>query len=220
MNETTRSERTKARLLTAAERLFARQGIEGTSLREIVTAAGLSNMSSVQYHFGGKDELLNSLFLHRMLQMEGPRGRMLERARKSGSLNDMRRLMSIICLPHLDLVDSEGRYSYAEFLTQYLLRYRPPVGPLTDPPEPPAPVHLFEVQRLIREQLQFLPEEVVVRRMVVGVLSFLTVLINHRSFSRGKTAKGVMEEALADTLAQISGAMLMPFSPDSKLFPV
>lgn len=183
-------------------------------MREISTAAGLSNTSSVQYHFGSKEDLLDSLFVYRMLQMEGRRGRMLERARKNGRLGDLGTLMSIICLPHLDLVDADGRHSYAEFLTQYLLRYRPPVGPLADPPEPPAPVQLFMAQKLLRERLAHLPEDVVVRRLVTSVLSFLAVLINNRSFARDGCQKDHLEVALADTLNQIVVAMDLPFSTE------
>lgn len=206
-----KGDRTKERILAAAERLFARQGIEGTSLREISAAAGLSNMSSVQYHFGGKDGLLECLFTDRMLQMEQQRGRMLERAEQNGLLGNIRTLMEIICLPHLELADADGRYNYAEFLTQYLFRYRPPLGPLTDPPESSAPLYLFHVQKLIRERLAFLPEEVIVRRLVTAVMCFLTVLINHKSFAISGSEKGKLEEALADTLDQISVALELPF---------
>ncbi|HET6525154.1 TetR/AcrR family transcriptional regulator [Sphingopyxis sp.] len=206
----TRSERTKARILIAAERLFAQRGIEGTSLREISAAAGLANTSSVQYHFGGKDELLQGLFTHRMLQMEARRGAMLERAEDGGLLDDMRTLMDIICLPHIDLADRDGRYCYAEFLAQYLLRYRPPVGPIADPPELPAPVNLYRVQQLIRARLDHLPEDVIVRRLIVAVLGFLAVLINHKSFEQG--AGPGLDVALSDTLEQIASAMSAPFS--------
>lgn len=212
-----RSERTKARILAAAERLFSRQGIEGTSLREITSAAGLSNTSSVQYHFGGKEELLESLFVDRMMRMEGRRAAMIEDARKKGLLEDMKTLMSIICLPHLDMKDTDGRYSYAEFLAQYVIRYRPPIGPFGSPSEPLAPVHLFTVQRLIRDQLIQLPEGVVARRLITGVLSFLTVLINNHSFMTDGDEPVALEAALADTLEEISGAMTKPFTGNSGL---
>jgi hypothetical protein len=155
--------------------------------------------------------LLESLFTHRMLQMEGQRGKMLERAEKADLLGDIRTLMDVICLPHVDLKDADGRYNYAEFLTQYLFRYRPPLGPLTDPPEPPAPLHLFHVQKLIRERLAYLPEEVFVRRLVTAVMCFLTVLVNHKSFEMPGREKGRLETALADTLDQISVALVLPF---------
>ena len=47
---------TRDRLLQAAERLFARQGYEATSVRDI-TAAAECNVASVNYHFGGKNKL-------------------------------------------------------------------------------------------------------------------------------------------------------------------
>ncbi|MDP2774389.1 MAG: helix-turn-helix domain-containing protein, partial [Nocardioides sp.] len=48
---------TERRLLLAAERLFAQQGIAATSLRSIMAAAE-ANVAAVHYHFGSKDELL------------------------------------------------------------------------------------------------------------------------------------------------------------------
>jgi AcrR family transcriptional regulator len=48
-------------IITAAERLFATQGIEGVSLREIMRAAGQRNTTSLQYHFGDRDGLLRAL---------------------------------------------------------------------------------------------------------------------------------------------------------------
>lgn len=47
-------------LLDAAERVFARDGFEGASLREIMRDAG-ANPAAVHYHFGGKDGLLESV---------------------------------------------------------------------------------------------------------------------------------------------------------------
>ncbi len=39
-------------IIRAAERLFAAQGIDGVSLREINRSAGQSNTGAVQHHFG------------------------------------------------------------------------------------------------------------------------------------------------------------------------
>lgn len=49
------------RLLDAAERLFAKQGIRATSLREI-TAQSKSNLAAVNYHFRSKDALVRAVF--------------------------------------------------------------------------------------------------------------------------------------------------------------
>jgi len=48
-------------IIAAAEQLFAAQGIEGVSLREIMRAAGQRNTTSLQYHFGDRDGLLRAL---------------------------------------------------------------------------------------------------------------------------------------------------------------
>jgi AcrR family transcriptional regulator len=60
MTEDERGSATRERLLDAAERLFARTGIEGTSLRSVMREAGV-NPAAVHYHFGSKEELLRAV---------------------------------------------------------------------------------------------------------------------------------------------------------------
>lgn len=48
-------------ILQAAERLFSQRGIDGVSLREITSAAGV-NSASAHYHFGSKEAVLEALF--------------------------------------------------------------------------------------------------------------------------------------------------------------
>lgn len=55
---------TRLRILDAAEHLFAENGVDGTSLRSIMAAAGVS-ISQVNYHFGTKEELLRAIFERR-----------------------------------------------------------------------------------------------------------------------------------------------------------
>lgn len=52
----------RAALLLAASKLFAEQGVEATSTREICTAAGL-NPGAIHYHFGDKEGLYRALLL-------------------------------------------------------------------------------------------------------------------------------------------------------------
>lgn len=115
----------KIRILEAAESLYTTNAIEAVSLREIALAAGNQNTNAVQYHFGGKDELLQAIFSWRVWQMESPRQAMLAHAERDNKLSDFRTLAEVLCLPLLDLTDAEGRHSYAAFLIQYQLRMRP-----------------------------------------------------------------------------------------------
>ena len=57
---------TKVQIVLTAERLFAARGLEGTSLREIGSAAGNGNHSAVQYHFGSKEQLVEAIFEYRL----------------------------------------------------------------------------------------------------------------------------------------------------------
>lgn len=57
-----RSLRTQQAIVRAAETLFARHGVEGVSLNTITRAARQSNRNAIQYHFGGKNGLLQAIF--------------------------------------------------------------------------------------------------------------------------------------------------------------
>lgn len=55
---------TKEKLMDAAEKLFARRGFHGTSLREITAEAGV-DLALVNYHFGSKKQLLAAVIERR-----------------------------------------------------------------------------------------------------------------------------------------------------------
>lgn len=51
----------KSKILKAAKKLFAQNGFDGTSTRQIVKEAGV-NISLISYYFGNKENLFFSLF--------------------------------------------------------------------------------------------------------------------------------------------------------------
>lgn len=51
---------TKTQILDVAEQMFAAQGFAGTTLRNIVSKAGV-NLAAVHYHFGSKEELFRAV---------------------------------------------------------------------------------------------------------------------------------------------------------------
>lgn len=51
----------KQRILQAAKMLFAKQGFDATSLRQICETAG-ANTALVSYHFGGKEQLFKAIY--------------------------------------------------------------------------------------------------------------------------------------------------------------
>jgi AcrR family transcriptional regulator len=64
-NAMTRPKRTtKDKLMDAAEKLFARSGFHGASVRDITAAAGV-DLALVNYHFGSKEKLLAAILERR-----------------------------------------------------------------------------------------------------------------------------------------------------------
>lgn len=64
----------KIRILLSAKKLFAKQGFDGTSVRQICEEAG-ANVALISYYFGGKEKVFRALFEsffpgHRMAQFE------------------------------------------------------------------------------------------------------------------------------------------------------
>jgi AcrR family transcriptional regulator len=80
-----RSKRTtKEKLLDAAEKLFARQGFHGTSLRDITGAAGV-DLALVAYHFGGKKPLFAAVIERRGAMLNDERLRRLAEVRQAAA---------------------------------------------------------------------------------------------------------------------------------------
>jgi AcrR family transcriptional regulator len=196
----------KTRLILAGERLFAQNGIQGASMREIAGQAGQGNHAAVQYHFGSREGLVRAIFDFRMEQMEEARGEMLGRARASDRLKDARTILEIILLPQLDLQDADGNHSYASFLSQYLLQSRSPQFGDFSGSEPP---YLTEALALLRERVDYLPPHVAQRRLISVSLMFLAILVRHHGTDGGLFGE-TFEEALEDTMEQIVAVMCMP----------
>ena len=56
---------TRTAILDAAEQLFSKNGVEGTSMRDISKTAGV-NLGAINYHFGTKDRLALEAFARRL----------------------------------------------------------------------------------------------------------------------------------------------------------
>jgi AcrR family transcriptional regulator len=75
---------TKQRILDAAEKMFAFNGFDSTSLRDI-TAAAEVNLAAVNYHFQSKDALARAVLLRRIDAINRRRFELLgEYLRKTG----------------------------------------------------------------------------------------------------------------------------------------
>ena len=99
--DTEREAATKAAVLCAAERLFALNGFQNVSVRDITAEAGV-NLASVNYHFGSKDALLFEIFRRRTSELNRERARMLhEAADRHGGKPPLREILRAYFEPAL-----------------------------------------------------------------------------------------------------------------------
>ena len=195
----------KVALILAAEVAFARDGIEGASLREIAGRAGQRNHHAVQYHFGSREALVQAVFDYRMDQMEAARGRILDAARRTDRIGTTRTAVEAIFLPQIDLIDEYGDNSYAAFLSQYLMRYQS--SRFGDFGERIAP-NLGEALHLLGVRMSGMPEAAAQRRLVTACFMFLNILVMH---TRGGDGAESFAAALGDTLDQIVLTLEAPY---------
>lgn len=106
-------------LLRTAERLFAINGIEGVSLRQIAAEAGYRNPATVQYHVGSRIGLLRAIIGFRLPPINRRRLQLIEQLHEEGRDFQLRGLVEALARPLLEL-DPESRY--VEFLARLLNR--------------------------------------------------------------------------------------------------
>lgn len=86
-------------LILATERLTAVHGSEQISLRQITEAAGVSNASAVQYHFGTREALLTATLRYRMADVNDCRNAYLRDLAEVGRTRDLRALVAAMVVP-------------------------------------------------------------------------------------------------------------------------
>ncbi len=83
---TPRSAATRARLVSVAERLFAERGVEGVPLSDINKASGQRNANACQYHFGGREGLLQAIIDKHVPGIAARRGELLDELEARGQI--------------------------------------------------------------------------------------------------------------------------------------
>src|SRR5579862_3266451 len=123
------SDRTRALILDAAERLYAERGFGDVTLRDIVAAAGV-NLAAVNYHFGSKDELIAELFVTRGIATNRKRLAELKAAEDAGNgLADVRAILRALVGPPLRgcLGPASEQSTSARFMIRASIESVPPI---------------------------------------------------------------------------------------------
>ena len=102
----------REKLILAGERLVARHGLEGLSLRKVNLEAGQKNTSAALYHFGNRAGLLLAIFDYRLEHTDQRRHQLLDEDE-----SHLRSLIRAWVLPDVEeITQAEGGSSHARFM--------------------------------------------------------------------------------------------------------
>jgi AcrR family transcriptional regulator len=121
------------RLVEVAEELFAQAGIDSVSLREINAAAGATNASAIQYHFGDRAGLIRAVLARHDPSVESGRHVLLDQYEADEREGDLRSLAGALVRPLAAVLDLAP--GYLQIRADLLNRPRPVIEPasLHDP---------------------------------------------------------------------------------------
>jgi AcrR family transcriptional regulator len=196
---------TRVKIMLAAERLFGELGIDAVPLRLVSKEAGQKNTNAVQYHFGGRLQLLRAIFEYREAQLEPLRKSLLEKGQASDRLADVRWLLHVCFAPNFELYRHGNGLSYIKLHAQYLSTHRPRgvAHPVDD--KSPSTESLRAAIDLLHRCLACLDEHLFMLRLEsVGTL-FLGAVIQNAARPRPRRLPA--DELFADILEMMAAAI-------------
>ena len=101
---------TRQLLIRTAERLFAEEGIDAVSLRQISSAAGMRMAGAVPYHFGDKAGLIRAIIDNRVSRIDERRRAMLAVLEEEGRTRDLRAVAEVGIRPSVEEIGETGYY--------------------------------------------------------------------------------------------------------------
>jgi AcrR family transcriptional regulator len=206
---------TRLALIRAAERLFAEQGLQRTSLRQINQEAGQRNESAIHYHFGSREAVIGAILDLRTRPVNDDRLKMLDAAREvagDAPLTSVA-LAEVLVLPLARAIAAApGGNHYVRFLTQLALDHvswkRFSGGP-----------HDTALVRCIAELARskpYLPKPVLNQRFVAATAVLNQMLAILEAVMQTKRAKEAALEAdvrVANIIDLVVGMLDAPVSP-------
>lgn len=163
---------TALRLLLAAERLFAEEGVDAVSTRRISAAAGQRNNSALQYHYVNKDALVEAILEYRQVPINRRRMDLLQRLEQEGLALNVQALVEAMVLPFVELLAGPVEDSYYVSLVAQL--YSQQRLALLFPAEEGRAQSLYWAMESLQRALPELDDEELEQRLI-----FMGLTLNH-----------------------------------------
>lgn len=112
------AEKTKERILNAAERLFSERGIDGVSLRQIASAASVQ-LALLSYYFRNKDGLYRAVFHRRIDPISRERiSKLHELMACKSPPPTIEKVLDALARPWVELRDKRGGLLYSRLIAR------------------------------------------------------------------------------------------------------
>ncbi|MDN5895803.1 MAG: hypothetical protein L0H93_17480 [Nocardioides sp.] len=166
--------RTREQLIRAGEHRFARDGVAGARLRDVVRDAEQANDAAVSYHFGSRDGLLTAIVEKHMSLMEADRSRSGE----GSPDNHLVEVVRMIVVPTARLLKTPEGRDFLRIMEQ--LAYHSGVRsgrPALGMQNTILAGQLAQLERLIQPGL----DKVATRERLASLVTFLTASLAGRA---------------------------------------
>jgi AcrR family transcriptional regulator len=208
------STRTREQLILAAERLFARHGVDNVSLRQINAEAGQRNSSASHYHFGSKESLITAIYDYRMDRLNARRNELLAALPPGPAPRPVAALVGTLVYPVVEEIEgSEGGSAFIQVLSQLLGH---PQMNLIDMWRSHFGTSIGQVYYELRRALPDVPDEVFGHRFGLAWVLAIDALADRERLRGGDAA--LVKHALpvlfvSNLVDSIAGMMAAPASP-------
>ncbi len=175
---------TKALLMDAGEQLFSRHGLDAVTVRQINRTAGQRNTSSLLYHFGSKEGLVEAIFIDRFAGINARRHAMLDAIAQPAREADIPALARAAVLPFFEHMREHA--GGTDFIRFFALLYSDPKIRVSDEV---WREHTSSARRLASMAMRLMPQmprEAALQRVSLVAASVFHWLANWQQMTRGE----------------------------------
>src|SRR3954452_2622926 len=200
---------TREKLIRAAEHLFARHGFD-VPIRDIQERAGQRNATALQYHFGGKRELVAAI-----IEKHAPPPEEIEAVKNdlAARQHDPRGLVEAIVRRIGKMLATEESRDYARLSFQ-LVTQAPVRQSMIEGEAAPLTISVPAESALIRACVPGLPDRLVQERAVAGLTFVLQQIADRARIIDDNDSRGLLdeEEFLANLVDMTTALLTAPTS--------
>lgn len=208
---------TKTAILDAAELLMAEHGIEGVSLRQILSHAK-ANSAALHYHFGSREALIEAILARRGIKANLRRRAMLDALESADRAIDVRDVVDAVVDPMLDIIDEDGEAG-RRFI-RFLARLQSDrTGIIEEIEHRYFPDIIGRIGRMLREACPHVPESERARRTMMMLDTMLPSLANADPMTEewsGKSASAAVHDYAQSLKDFLVGGLSAPVTRREK----